>query len=541
MKARIILLAAIAVMFCSCENILSDTFIDLEEQELVFPAAGDITTLQFTPNTSWTAASDQVSWCKVTPSSGESGLSTIRISTMPNTTVYERTANVTVTCGLSKKNISIIQLEPNTVNAEQKALDVPAEGGTFQVKVRHNIAYTASVADDAKSWITIAVPHVPESKAMTEDVLTLEIQPNPLGEPREGNVVLASMLGNEIITVVQAGADVFALSMTSIDLPGQGGDFEVTVFGTSTYHISSMPDWITEVDAINRVHTFHASENVGDASRDGAIVFCDDGGTCLPLMVRQEGMPSWATKEFRHQSLFMRFTATWCGWCPVMNKSLHTAQQLYPGKILHLALHGDGSTLEFSHTGSLMSKYKINGFPTGLVDERIIINNSTDTENVGKAIVESVKETERVYGTVSGARIKTSIENNKLNINATIYFKEAGNFLVSALIVEDGIIKSQADYVDGDHVTYTHDCVARKFITSEDGSAVSSTNSFSTKDFQWSPEINSKWKAENLRVILFVQAKYGSREKIRSGNFGDYYVDNCFSVEAGKTLELETE
>ena len=540
MKTRIIILAALAAMLCSCETLLSDTFIDLDEQRLVFPAAGDIIPVQFTANASWTASTDQGAWCKVTPGSGESGLSTIRISAMPNTSIDERYAYVTISCGLSQKKIEVIQLEPNTVKAEQSTLSVSAEGGVYQVNVRHNIDYTVSVPEEDSEWIAVAAKPVPESKAMTVDVVNLEVRPNPYGMPREGKVLLESMLGNEVISVAQDGADVFALSVTSVELPGSGGAFEVNVYGTANYHISSMPDWVSEMGTIGRTHTFHAAENISDTSRDGAIIFCDDGGTCLPLLVSQEGMPEWAKYNFRHQSVFMRFTATWCGWCPLMNKSVKTAQQLYPNKIQHLAFHGSGSSLEFFPTSNLMNKYNANGFPTGVVDGRIKIDNGLDTDAVGKLIVNAVKETESFYGTVSGATMETSVNGSTLKVDARVFLKDPGSYLVNALIVEDGINAAQADN-DGNHSSYIHDGVVRKFITSINGSSCSKTVSYSWQDFTWTTELDPTWKVSNLRVIVYVQAKYGSREKKRTENYGDYYIDNCFSVKVGDTLELETE
>ena len=250
--------------------------------------------------------------------------------------------------------------------------------------------------------------------------------------------------------------------------------------------------------------------------------------------------PDWTTLPFRHQSLFMRFTATWCGWCPRMNKSIKQAQEDYPDKIQHLALHGSGSSLYYSKVSTLMTQYKISGFPTGIVDGRIEIDNES-IKTTARNIVNAVKETESTYGTVSGARIATTLDGNNLDINMRIYFKAPGDYLVTVLLVEDGIVASQDDYEEGTHTSYVHDNVCRYAVTAIKGASITQTGEFSTRNMKWSTTINKKWNAENVRVLAYVQAAYGDRTKISTADYGDYYVDNCFTVKAGETLDLELE
>lgn len=538
MKARF-LLAAAAAFLCGCSSIISDAFIDIDQTSYIFPAAGDIYSVEFTASAKWTAASDNTSWCRVAPSSGEPGKSTIRVTTtMNHEGGNERYAKVTISCGLAQKDLEIIQLEANTLKPEQEHLSSSDEGETFDVKIRHNVDFTVKVEDAAASWITASIS--PSSKAMKESIVHIEVMRNFGGPGRSGMVVLNSELGPKTIEVVQSGADVFALDKTTQAIPGQGGTFTVMVFGTMPYHINTIPDWISEIEENGRVHTFQANANESESSREGTIVFCDEGGTCIPLIVTQEGIPEWAAKEFRHQSLLMRFTATWCGWCPRMNKSVKKAQELYPGKIQHLAIHGGGSSLEFESAGPLETRYRISGFPTGIADGRIEIGNM-DINSTANRIVEAAKETENLYGTVSGASIRTALDGGNLNVDATLYFTAPGSYLVTALIVEDDIVTAQSDYEEGDHPYYTHDGVARKALTSVEGDTFSQTGSFSSRDFSWSTKVDSKWKSSNLRVLIYVQAKYGNRVKKSTNNYGEYYVDNCFTVKAGETLELETE
>jgi hypothetical protein len=39
---------------------------------------------------------------------------------------------------------------------------------------------------------------------------------------------------------------------------------------------------------------------------------------------------------------------------------------------------------------------------------------------------------------------------------------------------------------------------------------------------------------DNLEILVYVQRPFGSQPVIQSGNYGDYYVDNCVSLPVGK-------
>ena len=532
---------ATAMLIGACTPATPDSSLVINSDTVLIPATGERVTVQFQASESWTATLSDDSWCQIAPESGEAGTATMTIATFPNETVQERHAVITIACGKHKGTIEVIQTEKNAVIPYPGTLEVPADGGTFEVSVDYNIAYQASLDETASGWVSIVSSPVPESKAFKESKVKLDIQRNASGWPREGLLLISSALGTDRIKIVQKGADIFTLSVTEVQVPPQGGEFTVEVSGSMPYHISSIPDWIKESAVQGRTHTFTAEQNPEETERFDVLVFCDEGGVCLPVTLSQEGCPAWASTEFRHQSLFLRFTATWCGWCPRMNKSVKQAQDDYPDKIQHVAIHGGGSSLEFSGANSLMDQYMIQGFPTGIVDGRIEIDNES-IKTTARNIVNAAKETESTYGTSTGASIATTLKGNNLDINLRLFFKVPGDYLVTVLLVEDGIIASQTDYDEGvTHTSYVHDNVARYAVTPIKGESVAGVEQFSIRDLKWSVTINEGWNADNVRVLAYVQAAYGDRRKISSANYGDFYVDNCFTVQAGKTLELETE
>ena len=94
-----------------------------------------------------------------------------------------------------------------------------------------------------------------------------------------------------------------------------------------------MPEWIREKSVNGKVHKFRVEGNPNAQERSGVVVFCDEKGTCLPFTVKQAARPEgaaedWTYYKLTHQSLFMRFTATWCQYCPRMNKAVQKADGL---------------------------------------------------------------------------------------------------------------------------------------------------------------------------------------------------------------------
>ena len=79
----------------------------------------------------------------------------------------------------------------------------------------------------------------------------------------------------------------FGISPVSASVSGAGGTFQVTVTCSSSYHLNSKPEWVSETSVQGMVHTYTVSANPGSEARTGVLVFCDDEGTCLPCTVKQ--------------------------------------------------------------------------------------------------------------------------------------------------------------------------------------------------------------------------------------------------------------
>lgn len=241
----------------------------------------------------------------------------------------------------------------------------------------------------------------------------------------------------------------------------------------------------------------------------------------------------WASKEFWHRSLAMRFTATWCGYCPNLATGFAKAVSQYPNKIEQLNLHPTSSNLGFSGTSALSNIFNVTGYPTGMIDYRSRIGNYA-SDYAATLVVGAVKETEKNYPAKTGISFSSSVSGSTVNLNVKLYIKEKGDYKVTAVLLEDNII----GYQNGGGDSYNHSNIARVAFSDITGDAVSTSEDNKTVSKNYTATIPSSCDKNNLRVLVYVLRQYGSQTIIRTADYGDYYVDNAISAAVGTTQDL---
>ncbi len=335
----------------------------------------------------------------------------------------------------------------------------------------------------------------------------------------------------------------FELLTPSVNLSAKGQDFVIRVRSYEEPHFDLYADWITFVKSkgdrrVGADYVFHVTRNKETEARTGYVSVCSDTN-CYMVDVNQEAPDGdWTTEEFVHHSLGMRFTATWCGWCPYMNTSFYKANDLLDGRFEIVNLHASSSDLAFSGTDVLANLYNIGGYPTGIVDARVDIENDTDTDYVANNVVAAVEEQEANYPVVTAVEFSSSLSGDQVFVNLTVFAQAADTYKLTVLVLENGIIGYQADNGEGAHQDYHHDRIARLALTSVTGDTFSLSKD-SEKDFSLSGTLPAGCNPDNLEILVYVQRPFGSQNRIQSGNYGDYYVDNARSAAVGTTAELE--
>lgn len=409
---------------------------------------------------------------------------------------------------------------------------------TLEVAVLSSLDYTFTLP----KWITAGDVVQYETKPNAKYHIFL-IGANSSSSTRNGEIRFTNTAGKMTSVWVYQEGKYLDLGESSIVLSDTGGSKTVAVSSSLEWTASSNESWCSVSPKAGKGSgdiVVSAAANESETARGAVItVKSTDGSVSRTLNVAQSGKPSgdqmdWTTREFVHKSIVMRFTATWCGWCPRMNKTILRAQEMYPDKITYLAIHGGGSDLYWNQSDDLMAQYGVRGFPTGLVDCRTTISNG-EIEATATKVVNAVKETESTYGTLTGIAISSSWDGENIKADINVYAKKAGTYKLMVLVVEDGIINPQDDYEEGYHSSYTHNCVVRS------GSAISSEFEVAKDNMvqhsSYFTNVPSVCKKDKLRLVAYVQRKFGSDPVIQSSSsFGEYFVDNSVDVKVGESI-----
>jgi thiol-disulfide isomerase/thioredoxin len=282
------------------------------------------------------------------------------------------------------------------------------------------------------------------------------------------------------------------------------------------------------------------AENTAEVSRYTTIVFeLADHSQRREVTVSQRGFQehpegiNW-DRPFHHKSLVMRFTADWCGYCPVMAKGVNLAMEQHPGKLEAVNIHGGNSSYEFTYYEELTKLYKLRGYPTGYVDGRQEVENY-EPGTTAAFIGYYMEETEANYPVSSAIGFTSSVSGRTVGVDLNLFVLEPGSYKVTIMLLENGIVGYQADYSEGSHKDYHHDLLARMSLTDVLGDAFSTAEPFERVDLHYSADVPSQYVIENMAVLVYVQRAYGSQPVVGT-NYGGYYVDNAVSGAVGTTV-----
>lgn len=426
-------------------------------------------------------------------------------------------------------------------SSSKDIVEIDADGSKEVVIFSSALDWVVELSAD---WLTVDPMEGGPGRAR----ISLSADANETQEVRQTIVNICSGTLKFPITVTQEPfIPTFDLLDTEEEISCLGGDVVVRVLTDVDYSYECQSDWVKGPDT-KAAHThevvFTVEPNTLPEARTTLITFCA-GTICKAFTLTQRAagteLEDWKKDPFRHRSLAMRFTATWCGYCPMMGTAFDSAKSQMSGALELVSLHGSGSDLEFSGTNTLGNRFHLSGYPTGVVDARASIPNYQVTNQTATATMDVAKETQEEYPARSAITCSSSLSGTSLSVDLSLYFKEADTYRVTVMLLEDGIRGAQS----GVNGTYVHNDVARKALTSMNGEEIVITEDFQQWTKTYTLDINSQWKSDNLEILVYVEKPYGDQAVVKGvrdasyGKYGDTYVDNCRVVKVGETAELE--
>lgn len=286
--------------------------------------------------------------------------------------------------------------------------------------------------------------------------------------------------------------------------------------------------------------------------RSGSLTL-DCNGTLYNVTVNQ-GLTSNATitdfeTPFFRRSLAMRFTATWCGYCPMMAESFKEAINELPDRIVGFTVYADDgrSLISSDCANELSNMYRVNGFPTGKVNALATVQNYAPS--IGKEIIIGLAE-EAVEQLPAKTAISaaTVTENGIFKLLASIASKESMTYTLHVYLLEDGVIEEQesydAAYPGGDD--YVHNYVERCAVTGSEGVKLQGfANSTANYALEYDIPDDVFDNIDNVYAVIYVTYDYdgtfqGSVPNALYSRSG-HIVDNVVKIPLNGQTDFEYE
>jgi len=197
---RILLIVSVLVAACavSCQKETKvEDAVTIKSNEEIVPVEGGVISIAINSTVAWTAKASE-SWVTLSPASGEAGDATVKASVLKNDTNDSRTATVTFTAGTKTATYTILQSQLNALVIPTTEFEVPAEGGTVEVKVSANVDYQV-IIPDAVDWVENAT-----TRGMTESTVVLKVAPSLEVETRTANITISDGTLSSTVKITQA-------------------------------------------------------------------------------------------------------------------------------------------------------------------------------------------------------------------------------------------------------------------------------------------------------------------------------------------------
>lgn len=428
-------------------------------------------------------------------------------------------------------------------SGQKSEWELDSDGDLVNVRFSSTQDWQVEMADDA-SWLEVS----PLEGVAGNGSIKVKAESNTSGSTRTAEVVIRSSDLELRLTFTQENyVSKFNLLDTEGEIVALGGVVSIQLDANQDFTYTCTEEWVVPVTTNLRKAKeviVAAEPNFDSASRTAEVVFKSKGAEYVFILTQEAAgadLLGWETKSFTHRSLAMRFTADWCGFCPYMATAFDSAKEQMNGSLELVSLHGDDSTYEFSGTNTLVRRFGVSGFPTGVVDARASIPNYQSTATTASTAMQVAKETQAYYPTTTSIACSSYLSGTDLTVFLPLFFKDADSYHVTVLLLEDGIV----GYQNGGGSHYDHKDVARLAVTSISGNSIriSEDNTVSTNVY--TAKVDPAWNTDNLKLLIYVEKSYGDQAVVEEvgyaeyGNYGDTYIDNCRVVKVGETAGLE--
>lgn len=291
--------------------------------------------------------------------------------------------------------------------------------------------------------------------------------------------------------VAQNGVEGLELPSNEVSANGTGGEAYVYVNTNTEFTAEFDQDWATVKNieynltsntledgvTVSKLQTarvvLDVDPNADSNLRSGTLtISCLDEDYTVTVnqgLSNDAEISDFDTPFFR-RTLALRFTATWCGYCPLMAESFKLAAKAEPDRFVPMCIHSGDSGVYSENGDDLAQMYRITGYPSG------IFNAYAQVQNYEADIAETML-TGLVDEAVQELPAKTAIStvsetsDGVFKLMCSVASKESRPYNLHVFILEDGVVANQTSYITEypGGKDYVHDFVERCAVTGTEG------------------------------------------------------------------------
>ena len=205
---------------------------------------------------------------------------TLTFRVAANESEEQRSGVITLKSGELEETVNVYQAgkeEAPVLLLSDEVLNVGAEGGTVNVQVQSNVAYTYK-AEAEYDWIA-----EPAGRAVSTHTIHLEVQPNETYDSREARFIFSDETATltDTLLVRQAAAGGLIVSVSRIELAAEDTGFSLELQTNVDYTVSIDADWLEQVKSrglVAETLTFSCEPNYSTVSREAVILLDSEIG-----------------------------------------------------------------------------------------------------------------------------------------------------------------------------------------------------------------------------------------------------------------------
>ena len=228
--------------------------------------------------------------------------------------------------------------------------------------------------------------------------------------------------------------------------------------------------------------------------------------------------------NFTRAAMYIRFTGTNCGACPILASRLQSVLPEYEGRIYECTIHqynsDDPAFLASPQLGAVMG---VDGYPYSVMDlNKQECASGTVSSNYIKQLFNNALSRVEARAAIA-ASTRFDEEAQAVAVTVKIKANTPGEYRVGAWLLEDDVYGQQVGTTNKD--LYFHDNCTRvvdshNFASDYSGHSIGSLNSGEYGDKRFVFSIDDMWNVDNCHIAIFVSSKEGDK----------FFVNNIIDI-----------